>query len=247
MAGDPRVRALLETILESRCTPEEACKDCPELLNKVREGLRRCASLNSKSTPCFRRRDRQRHRLSRRIHVRPRSPAMTSMRCSVAAASASFTRPGICALDRIVALKMLLGGAYAGPRERARFQREAEAVAGLRHPNIVQVYDVGDCDGRPYFTMEYVEGGSLAHQLAGAPQPARQAAQLVATLAAAVHAAHARGIVHRDLKPANVLLAEDGTPMVADFGLARRQDDAAGLTHTGEAVGTPSYMAPEQA
>ena len=142
---------------------------------------------------------------------------------------------------------MLLAGAYAPPHERARFQREAEAVAGLRHPNIVQVYDVGDFDGRPYFTMEYVEGGSLAHQLAGAPQPARQAAQLVATLAAAVHAAHVRGIVHRDLKPANVLLAEDGTPKVTDFGLARRQDDGAGLTHTGEAVGTPSYMAPEQA
>ena len=150
-------------------------------------------------------------------------------------------------LNRAVALKMLLAGAYASPHERARFQREAEAVAGLRHPNIVQVYDVGDCDGRPYFTMEYVEGGSLAHQLAGAPQPARQAAQLVATLAAAVHAAHARGIVHRDLKPANVLLAEDRTPMVADFGLARRQADGAGLIYTGEAVGTPGYMAPEQA
>ena len=122
-----------------------------------------------------------------------------------------------------------------GLHERERFQREAEAVASLRHPNVVQIHDVGDSDGRPYFTMEYVEGGSLAQKLAGTPQPAREAAALLATLAAAVHAAHASGIVHRDLKPANVLLTADGIPKVSDFGLARRLGGEAGLTRTGAA------------
>src|SRR6516165_9717486 len=104
-------------------------------------------------------------------------------------------------LNRFIALKMLITGAYAGPHERARFQREAEAVASLRHANIVQGYDVGDHEGWPYFTMELLEGGSLAHALAGTPQPARQAAVLLTILAEAVHVAHQGGIVHRDLKP----------------------------------------------
>ena len=120
-------------------------------------------------------------------------------------------------LNRLVALKMLLAGSYAGPHERARFQREAEAVAGLRHANIVQVYDVGDHDGCPYFTMELLEGGSLAQALAGTPQPARQAAALLATLAEAVQAAHQAGIVHRDLKPANILLTAEARPQGRRF------------------------------
>jgi serine/threonine-protein kinase len=150
-------------------------------------------------------------------------------------------------LDRTVALKMLLAGGVHGPEHRERFAREAAAVAGLRHPNIVQVHDMGEHNGQPYFTMEFVEGGNLAQKLAGTPQSPRQAAELSATLAAAVQAAHQSGIVHRDLKPANVLLAADGTPRISDFGLARRLDGETGLTRTGTAVGTPGYMAPEQA
>jgi tetratricopeptide (TPR) repeat protein len=119
-------------------------------------------------------------------------------------------------------------------------------VASLRHANIVQVYDVGDHEGWPYFTMELLEGGSLAQALAGTPQPARQAAALVATLAEAMEVAHRGGIVHRDLKPANILLAAEGTPKVADFGVARHSDGEPALTQSGARIGTPSYMAPEQ-
>src|SRR5262249_36600268 len=150
-------------------------------------------------------------------------------------------------LGRAVALKMLLAGPCARPEELERFRREAQAVAALRHANIVQVYDVGDVEGRPFFTMEFVEGGNLAQQIQGVPQPARQAAALVATLADAVHAAHQSGIVHRDLKPGNILISRDGTPKVTDFGLARRLEGDGGLTLSGVPVGTPSYMAPEQA
>jgi serine/threonine protein kinase len=115
-------------------------------------------------------------------------------------------------LNRPVALKMILAGAHAGPEELARFRREAEAVARLQHPNIVQIHEVGDAGQLPYFSLELVEGGNLAQQLAQGPLPARDAARLVETLARAVHAAHQCGIVHRDLKPANILLAHPSPP-----------------------------------
>jgi tetratricopeptide (TPR) repeat protein len=150
-------------------------------------------------------------------------------------------------LDRLVALKMVLAGAHAGPDALARFRAEAEAVARLQHPNIVQVYEIGASAGVPYFSLEFVEGGALDRRLDGTPRPPADAARLVETLARAVQEAHARGIVHRDLKPANVLVSADGTPKIADFGLAKRLDAEGNQTRSGAVLGTPSYMAPEQA
>jgi serine/threonine protein kinase len=180
------------------------------------------------------------------------------------------------ALQRIVALKMLRNWARAGEKELARFRAEADVIARLQHPNIVQIYDVGEVAGRPYFVLEYVASGSLAQHLNGTPQSARLASQFVAVLARAVQAAHANGVVHRDLKPANILLIPaqhgaagglDGTPnsrapsnasmkavpKIADFGLAKWTNGdweaqlQSSLTVTGDLLGTPSYMAPEQA
>src|SRR5262249_48795419 len=128
-----------------------------------------------------------------------------------------------------------------------RFLADAEAIAAIKHPSIVEVYHFGTHNGLPFFSLEYCPGGSLAGKLDGTPLPPRQAAQLLEQLARAIEAAHRRGIIHRDLKPGNILLAEDGTPKVTDFGLARKLDDAAGPTATGAILGTPAYMSPEQA
>jgi WD40 repeat protein/tRNA A-37 threonylcarbamoyl transferase component Bud32 len=150
-------------------------------------------------------------------------------------------------LKRLVALKMILAGRHAEPEVLARFRTEAEAVARLQHPNIVQIHEVGEHEGLPYLALEFCGGGSLERQLAETPLPEQQAAVLVEAIARAMHAAHVKGVVHRDLKPANVLLGEDGTPKVGDFGLAKQLDTEQGQTHTGKVMGTPSYMAPEQA
>ncbi len=177
-------------------------------------------------------------------------------------------------LNRIVALKMILGGAHADAEMLDRFRREAEAVARIQHPNIVQIYEVGEADGRPFFSLEFVDGGSLDKQLGGTPVPGRSAAALVETLARAMQVAHERGVVHRDLKPANILLqsperrAESPEPegragkagsgllaldfplstaKITDFGLAKQLEGESGQTKSGAIMGTPSYMAPEQA
>jgi eukaryotic-like serine/threonine-protein kinase len=150
-------------------------------------------------------------------------------------------------LDRLVALKVVLGGGHASAADLARFQAEARAVAQLQHPNVVQLFDSGLHNGLPFLTLELVGGGSLAERLAGTPLQPRAAAALVEPLARGVHYAHQHGVVHRDLKPANVLLGLDGTPKVTDFGLAKRAEDGSGLTASGAVLGTPSYMAPEQA
>jgi formylglycine-generating enzyme required for sulfatase activity/tRNA A-37 threonylcarbamoyl transferase component Bud32 len=166
-------------------------------------------------------------------------------------------------LNRVVALKMVLSGGHASAEERVRFLAEAEVIAAVKHPGIVQVFDFGTHDGLPFFSLEFCEGGSLAGKLAESPLPAREAAGLLEHVARAVQAAHDKGIVHRDLKPANVLLAAGQAlqpggrrvrhsgltyiPKVTDFGLAKRVDSGAGMTATGSVMGTPSYMAPEQA
>jgi serine/threonine-protein kinase len=251
MDGDSRVRQLLEELLDSEQTPEEVCRDYPKLLPEVRRRWQRKCACDAQLDALF---------PGMELHSPFSSPSSTP-------SSAELPRiPGYevlevmgrggmgvvykarhLRLDRPVALKMLLTGEQASRESREHLQREAKVGAGLRHPNIVQVHDMGDQDGLPYFTMELVEGGNLAQKLAGMPQPPRQAAALLATLAEAVQAAHRCGIVHRDLKPANVLLTADGTPKICDLGLARRLDGEAGLTWTGTTVGTPSYMAPEQA
>jgi serine/threonine-protein kinase len=150
-------------------------------------------------------------------------------------------------LNRWVALKMVLAGAHAGEQQLARFRIEAEAVARLQHPNIVQVYEIGESDGLPYFSLEYVDGGCLTDKIYRQPQLPRQAAHLTETLARAMQYAHERGIVHRDLKPANILLTADGIPKITDFGLAKRLEGDSSQTKSGTLLGTPNYMAPEQA
>lgn len=179
-------------------------------------------------------------------------------------------------LNRPVALKMILAGPHAGPQERERFRREAEAVAQLQHSHIVQIFEIGEANGYLYLALEFVEGGSLAQYLAGTPWNATDAAELIESLATAVHYAHTQGVVHRDLKPGNVLLAREDTaqfteptpqgpvtaggskslvppsalhPKITDFGLAKRLGDTANTdgTKSGAVMGTPSYIAPEQA
>jgi serine/threonine-protein kinase len=251
MTDEPRMEQLLDEIFDSNRTPEEVCSDCPELLPEVRRRWQLMRKVEEDLEALFPtpapNRDAQTP-IPRHLNADlPQIPGYEVEALLGRGGMGVVYKARHLRLNRIVALKMLLAGPFAGPEELGRFLREAEAVAGLRHANVVQVYDIGDLNGRPYFTMECVEAGSLAQKLSGTPQPARQAAELIITLAEAVQAAHNSGIVHRDLKPANILLTPDGRPKIADFGLARHFDGGSVLTLSGIRVGTPSYMAPEQA
>ncbi|MCI0682793.1 MAG: WD40 repeat domain-containing serine/threonine-protein kinase [Gemmataceae bacterium] len=267
MSPQQRLDELLREWSERRhrgesASPEELCRDCPELLDALRariavaeDRLRGAAPTAGYSDPSM-----------------TSAPPTSSLDPGSELGGGSFPRwpavrvPGFeilgelgrggmgvvykarqLALKRVVALKMILGGAHAGEAHMARFQREAEAVAQLRHENIVQLYEIGAHEGCPYFALEYVEGGTLHALAVEHPLAPRRAAGLVEQIARGIHEAHALGIVHRDLKPANVLLTKDGVPKISDFGLAKQIQDDNLQTKTGAIVGTPSYMAPEQA
>ncbi len=267
MPGNPEVLALLEKLLESHQTPEEVCRERPDLLAEVKRRWREFRLIDAEIEELFPAKEALEEidagvRAHLAVHLAntpsghsgntpfSRLPAIHGYEVESVLGHGGMGivyKARHLRLNRSVALKMLRSGPYAAPRELARFQLEAEAIACLSHENIVQVHDVGDFEGRPYLTMEFMEGGSLAQKIAGAQQPARAAASLVSTLANAVQTAHDGGIIHRDLKPGNILLNSAGIAKISDFGLARRLDGEDGPTLSGALLGTPSYMAPEQA
>jgi eukaryotic-like serine/threonine-protein kinase len=252
MPDDAVISQFLDAILESGRTPEEVCPDDPVLLTEVRRRLRKLRKIEAQIDDLF----PSSYAASsqpERAHLRNLDGAMPEIPGYEVKSILGYGGMGVVykarhlKLNRSVAIKMLLAGVYASASERRRFLREAEAVAHLSHPNVVQLFDMGECNGFTYFTMEYVEGGTLAHSLKGVPWPSNQAAVFIRTIALAVQFAHNAGIVHRDLKPGNILLTSDGTPKINDFGLARRLDDEVNVTMSGVRIGTPCYMAPEQA
>jgi serine/threonine protein kinase len=287
MPTDTRLADLLLTWEEARdagrpVTPEELCKDCPELLDELRGRVEALEAMRSvlQTVP-----------VSDAAVATAPGETLPHIRTSAAVPQipgyeivSELGRGGMgtvykarqIALNRVVALKVLSGGPRAGSDAQVRFRTEGQAVAQLQHPNIVQIYDLGEERGVPYFALEYVDGGSLDRLIErgtwprGTAPAARAAAELVRTLARAMHYAHERGIVHRDLKPSNILLPAVGGPRtvvsderpsgslttdhwplitakIADFGLARQLERDTRLTRTGSVLGTPCYMAPEQA
>jgi eukaryotic-like serine/threonine-protein kinase len=265
MSDDARILELAAEALDSDKTPEEVCAQNPELLVAVKQRLSWCHSVDVMVENLFPSTSTVRSARTKPVPGAklPSIPGYDVLGILGRGGAGVVYRVRHVKLNRIVALKMLLSGQYASAADLSRFMREARAVAALGHPNIVQIYDVGELDGLPFYTMEFVEGGTLARKLKGVPHPPSWSAPIVATLARAVHVAHQHGIIHRDLKPGNVLLTPDGTLKITDFGLAVHltgsalarfeadgamvDGDAAILRLARERVGTPSYMAPEQA
>jgi tetratricopeptide (TPR) repeat protein/tRNA A-37 threonylcarbamoyl transferase component Bud32 len=253
MTDEQRIWEFVQEVLDTNKLPEEVCVDSPELLWEVQKRWKQARRIDSQIEALFPSTDSgspQAATQERQFLVDGQRPTIPGYEVDAVLGHGGMGvvyKARHVKLNRPVALKMMLYGAVATYSEQARFQREVEAVAALHHPHIVPIYDVGEADGRPYYTMEFLEGGSLAKRLAGTPQPAAAAAAYSLTLAEAVQAAHNAGIVHRDLKPSNILLTTDGALKISDFGLARRLDIDQSLTLTAANMGTPSYMAPEQA
>ncbi len=242
-AGDGEtVQRLLEHLLESGGTIEDVCAARPDLIDEVRQRWREVRSIQAEVDDLFP--DRV-PTIGDDGAPFPQIPGYTIESEIGRGGMGIVYRARQERLQRDVAVKMLLTGPFASDREQRRFQREAEYVAQLCHPNIVAVFDFGDVGGQPFYVMEIVDGPSLASRSRGERMAARDNAQLAATIAHAIEFAHRHGIVHRDLKPSNILLTGSGTPKVSDFGLALRLG-AEGASSTGSTAGTPSYMAPEQ-
>lgn len=251
MNNDQRITQLLECILATGCDPAEACKACPELLPAVCQRLDDVRSIEQQLNEMFPDSDNGSDQSPQESEVaKGQLPHFADYDVLEILGSGGM---GVVfsarhrKLNRTVAIKMLRSGPFASHAEKLRFAREFHAIAALQHPHIVQIYDVGETEGRSFFSMELLDGGSLAERLAGTPLPDRQAAETVFVLAGAVEFAHSNGVVHRDLKPANVLLSADGILKIVDFGLARHMDRDPAITVSGMPLGTPSYMAPEQA
>jgi urea transport system substrate-binding protein len=281
MTDDARVEELLLAWEESRASgepllPQDLCRDCPKLLDRVQRRIRDLRAISSvldlaafreesaagdastltPDTPAGANRDETRP---------PRRPTGDVLSLPGYKILGELGRGGMgvvyqawqLGLERLVALKVILAGKHAAPSELDRFFAEARLIARLRHPNIVQIFDLGDHEGRPYYAMEFLEAGSLDQVLHQHRLSPRRAAELIETLARAVHYAHQQGIIHRDLKPGNILLTairvpaegevELGTPKIGDFGLARQLGRIDRVTRPGTVLGTPAYMAPEQA
>ena len=247
MSNQDRVDELVLELLDSGRTPEEICRDCPELLAKVRSTWLRVRAVDAEFSSILPDANGHHETIVPFDGELPRITGYEMQRVLGRGGVAIVYLAQHIRLGRPVAVKMLLAGRHAKQRELDRFSRETRTLAELHHANIVQIFDVGEYNGCPYFTMEYLDGGSLADRVKERPMPAKDAANMIATFAEAIHVAHQRGIIHRDITPANILFTADGVPKVTDFGLARHLQETGGLTFTGAALGTPGYMAPEQA
>src|ERR1043165_350689 len=253
MSDDAQVCSLFLSVLNSGRTPEEVCITHMECLQEVRRRWLRVRALADDIERLFPSSRRALPRGADRVFGEqaslPYIPGYELDGVIGRGGMGVVYKARHLKLDRDVAIKMLRTGDHSSARELSGLVREGGVRAVRKHPHIVQVHDVGELDGLPYFTMEFVEGGTLSQKLFGEPQAAMKSAEWVSALAHPVHAAHDRGIVHRDIKPGNVLVSADGTLKITDFGLARRHagNGETVLTIAAARVGTPSYMPPEQA
>ena len=247
MSNQDRVDELVLELLDSGRTPEEICRDCPELLAKVRSTWLRVRAVDAEFSSILP--DANGHRETI-VPFDGELPQITGYEMQRVLGRGGVA---IVYLAQHVTARAFgrsqnaFGRPTCQARELDRFSREARTLAELHHANIVQIFDVGEYNGCPYFTMEYLNGGSLSDRVKERPMPAKDAANMIATFAEAIHVAHQSGIIHRDLTPSNILFTADGVPKITDFGLARHLQETGGLTLTGAALGTPGYMAPEQA